>query len=315
MTDTAADLVPVASLFAGVVGQDARRRPSCAPRPADPCTPTSSSGTRWRAHRDRARASPPRCCARREAAGTATCAGGPLLGIHPDLVEFERAGAASSVEDAREIVQLAARRPLEAHRQVIVVPEIELALTGGPGAAQVARGAAGATIFVLLAEFVPADLATIASRCVRVDLRAVPEPDLTAWLESRGVEGVLAADLATAAGGSADRARILADDAGFAARLALWRSVPARLDGTGASVGTLVDRAGAAPWTRRCSRYANAIVSSSRPWPARRSRWARAESRAEGESRIATSARSGGGGPTSSVPGWRRWRPPTATAW
>ncbi len=49
----------------------------------------------------------------------------------------------------------------------------------------------------------------------------------------------LATELAAAAGGSVDRARLLADDAGFAERRGLWRSVPARLDGTGAVAASL----------------------------------------------------------------------------
>jgi DNA polymerase III subunit delta' len=162
-----------------------------------------------------------------------------LAGVHPDLVEFERTGAALGVEDARRIVRLASRRPLEAHRQVIVVPDVHLARVAAPVLLKSLEEPPAPTFFVLLADFVPADLATIASRCVRVDLRAVPTPELAAWLESRGVEPALAADLADVAAGSVDRARILADDAGFAARLALWRSVPARLDGTGAVVGAL----------------------------------------------------------------------------
>ncbi len=36
-----------------------------------------------------------------------------------------------------------------------------------------------------------------------------------------------------------DRARLLADDAGFADRRALWKSVPTRLDGTGAAAADL----------------------------------------------------------------------------
>jgi DNA polymerase-3 subunit delta' len=45
--------------------------------------------------------------------------------------------------------------------------------------------------------------------------------------------------LAEAAGGSIERARLLADDGSFAARRALWRSVPSRLDGTGSAAASL----------------------------------------------------------------------------
>ena len=162
-----------------------------------------------------------------------------LAGVHPDLVEFERAGASLSALAAREIVRLAARRPIEAHRQVLVVRDAQLVGASVPMLLKTLEEPPKATFFVLLADFVPADLATIASRCVRVDLRAVPAAELSAWLEGRGIDVELAAELADAAGGSVERARLLSEDPGFAARRALWQSVPSRLDGTGASVGAL----------------------------------------------------------------------------
>jgi DNA polymerase-3 subunit delta' len=48
-----------------------------------------------------------------------------------------------------------------------------------------------------------------------------------------------ASELAEASGGSIERARLLAEDAGFAERRDLWRSVPSRLDGTGAAAAAL----------------------------------------------------------------------------
>jgi DNA polymerase-3 subunit delta' len=98
---------------------------------------------------------------------------------------------------------------------------------------------AGQSVFVLLADAVPAELATVASRCVRIELRPVPPAELRDWLIRTGMEGELAEELSEAAGGSIDRARLLADDAGFVDRRALWRSVPSRLDGTGAAAASL----------------------------------------------------------------------------
>ena len=39
------------------------------------------------------------------------------------------------------------------------------------------------TVFVILADDVPVDLVTIASRCVRVDFHALPEPLIAETLE------------------------------------------------------------------------------------------------------------------------------------
>ena len=160
-------------------------------------------------------------------------------GVHPDLVVVERSGAFVSVEDARRVVRLAQRRPLEGHRQVIVVSDIHLARLAAPVLLKTLEEPAGQTVFVLLADAVPAELATIASRCVRIELRPVPAEDVRVWLEAQGTAPDLAAELAAGAGGSVERARLLADDPGFAARRALWRSVPSRLDGTGSAAAAL----------------------------------------------------------------------------
>ena len=162
-----------------------------------------------------------------------------LSGIHPDLVEVQRSGAFVTVDDARRVVRLAQRRPLEGHRQVIAVWDIHLARLAAPVLLKTLEEPAGQTVFVLLADAVPAELATVASRCVTVALRPVPAPQLAERLRAEGVAGDDALELAEAARGSIDRARLLAADAGFAARRALWRSVPARLDGTGASAASL----------------------------------------------------------------------------
>jgi len=120
-----------------------------------------------------------------------------------------------------------------------VVGDVHLARVAAPVLLKTLEEPAEQTVFVMLAESVPAELATIASRCIVVDLKPAGSGELTTWLESQGVDPLRARDVAQAAGGSPQRARLLADDPGFAARRELWRSVPARLDGTGASAAAL----------------------------------------------------------------------------
>jgi DNA polymerase-3 subunit delta' len=162
-----------------------------------------------------------------------------LAGVHPDLVEVDRSGASLSVDDARRVVRLAGRRPLEARRQVVAVSDVHLARLAAPVLLKTLEEPAGDTVFVLQADLVPPELATIASRCIRIDLHPVPPEALTGWLVGQGVDEALARDLATAARGSIDRARLLVDDEGFAARRMLWRDVPSRLDGTGATAAAM----------------------------------------------------------------------------
>ncbi|HEX3946212.1 MAG TPA: hypothetical protein VHW47_00840 [Acidimicrobiales bacterium] len=162
-----------------------------------------------------------------------------LAGTHPDLVVVERTGAALGVDDARRLVSLAQRRPFEADRQVLVVADVHLAIRSAPVLLKTVEEPPPSTVFVLLAEELPPELATVASRCVEVAFPPVPTAAVVAWLEMQGVEPDRAGLVAEGAGGDLERARLLVNDEGYAARLALWRAVPSRLDGHGATAGAL----------------------------------------------------------------------------
>jgi DNA polymerase-3 subunit delta' len=162
-----------------------------------------------------------------------------LSGVHPDLVEVERAGAQLSVGDAGELVRLAQRKPLEGTRQVLVVSDLHTAERAAPVLLKTLEEPAGDSVFVLFADFVPAELDTIASRCVRIELTPLTAEALASVLQGEGIDADRARELAVAAAGSPERARLLAADEHLAARRALWRSVPARLDGTGATAAAL----------------------------------------------------------------------------
>ncbi len=162
-----------------------------------------------------------------------------LAGVHTDLVTVERTGAAIDVDDARRLGLLALQRPIEAVRQVLVVGDVHLAERAAPALLKTLEEPPATTVFVLLADDVPPDLVTVASRCVEIPFPPVPAGAIAAWLVRRGVEPGRARLVAEGAGGSVERARLLAEDPGFADRLALWRSIPSRLDGHGAVAGAL----------------------------------------------------------------------------
>lgn len=162
-----------------------------------------------------------------------------LAGTHPDLVEVLRTGPALRADEARAVVVAAHRRPLEARRQVIVVPDVHLALPVVAALLKTVEEPPPATIVVLTADTVPPELATLASRCARVSLRPVPDRVVTEWLVASGVAPEVAAEAARAARGNPDRARVLAADPALAERQARWRSIPERLDGTGATAAAL----------------------------------------------------------------------------
>ncbi len=232
-TDDVAE-VPVPALFAGVVGQPravaalraAGRRPVHAYLLHGP----PGSGKRTAA---RALAAALLC----PDGGCGHCAvcTRALRGTHPDLVEIERSGALLDVDEARSIVAHAQNRPLEATRQVLVVDDVHLAGKAVPALLKTVEEPPPTTVFVLIADDTPPELATIVSRCVTISFDPVPERDVADWLVGRGVEPAQAAAVAGASGGRLDRAELLVADPGFAARQRQWRELPARLDGSGAA--------------------------------------------------------------------------------
>ena len=169
-----------------------------------------------------------------------------LDGVHPDVVVVRREGAFISVPRAREIVQLAARSPLEGARKVLVLTEFHLVDKAGPALLKTIEEPPPGTVFVILADQVPEELVTIASRCCRIDFGPIAAETLASALEAEGVDPAAAVDAAEAAGGRLDRARLLASDPEFSARRAVWRAAPDRLDGSGSAAAAVASDLGAA---------------------------------------------------------------------
>ncbi|MCL4446426.1 MAG: hypothetical protein M1134_06105 [Actinobacteria bacterium] len=162
-----------------------------------------------------------------------------LAGIHPDFVILERVGASLAVDEARHLVTLAQRRPLEAARQVLVLTDVHLAARSIPVLLKTLEEPPGPTVFVLLADDLSPDLDTVASRCVKVVFPPVKQSTVLEWLISRGVAAEKAALVAESCGGDIDRAELLSDDERFVSRLELWRSVPDALSGSGSECARL----------------------------------------------------------------------------
>ena len=186
-----------------------------------------------------------------------------LAGEHPDVREVQRVGAAISKDQAEEIVHLASLSPAEGSRKVLILDEFHLLRP--EGAARLLKTIEeppASTIFVILADDVPNDLVTIASRCVRVDFHAIPETLVAATLEAEGVDAEAAAIAAANAGGDLDRARLLADDPAAAKRREAFAGLPHRLDGSGHAACVALDEllglidAAAAPLKERQAREA-----------------------------------------------------------
>ena len=157
--------------------------------------------------------------------GSSVVRGLAAAGQHPDLVRVEPDGRALLVADTERITLEGWRSPVEARRKVIVVDRFD---TAEPEAAasllKTIEEPPVTTTFVLLAEEVPAEHVTIASRCFRVDFPPLADEVVAAAMVADGMDAERAAVLAEAAAGSIHRARLLAE--------------AGQLDGFGCAVGT-----------------------------------------------------------------------------
>ncbi len=161
---------------------------------------------------------------------------------HPDIYVLEPEGRGLLVEEASRLVVEASRSPIEGSLKVIVCDRFHAAEPAvAPKLLKTIEEPPPTTVFVLLAEEVPAEQVTIASRCLQIDFRSLSAEVIARALVDEGVAGAVADEVAQAAAGDLDRARLLATDPRFLARRDAWRSVPDRLDGTGAAVAVAVD--------------------------------------------------------------------------
>jgi DNA polymerase-3 subunit delta' len=164
-----------------------------------------------------------------------------LAEAHPDLTVVERHGPFITAAQADEIVVAASRASIEGGPKVLVLDEFHLVTTAAPKLLKSIEEPPPGTVFVVLAEQVTHDLVTIASRCVQIDLGAIPDDAVAARLVAEGVDPDRAWEAAVAAVGDLRRARVLADDERVALRRRAWEGVPERLDGSGARAVELVD--------------------------------------------------------------------------
>lgn len=181
-----------------------------------------------------------------------------LEGTHPDVREFARVGAAISRDQADEIIRLASLAPTESNRKVLILDEFHLL---SPEAAakllKTIEEPPASTVFVILADFMPPDLVTIASRCIRIDFAPIPDAVVIETLTAEGVDRDRAVESAAAAHGDLTRARLLANDTHLASRQAMFARTPRQLDGTGKSAVAAVEAllweidAAAAPLAQR----------------------------------------------------------------
>jgi DNA polymerase-3 subunit delta' len=167
-----------------------------------------------------------------------------LREVDPDVSVITRVGLNWRVEELRDAERVARRRPLGSGHQIVILENVELTVTGPVNVAaallKTLEEPPTRTVFLLTAEETPEQLATIASRCVDVPIAGLNADAIVEQLTREGASADAARAAADAANGNLRRARVLVRDPDLAARLAVWRSVPARLDGSTATASTLV---------------------------------------------------------------------------
>lgn len=161
--------------------------------------------------------------------------------VHPDVRVVQREGASMSVADAAEVTRIAAQAPVESKRKVIILDELHLVEQAGPALLKTIEEPPPSTFIVALAEFVPPELVTIASRCAVIEFGPVASEAIVEALVADGVDPEAAELAAASSGGRPERARLLAADPSLSARIEKWRSVPGSLDGSGHRVALLVE--------------------------------------------------------------------------
>ncbi|MBW8826092.1 MAG: hypothetical protein JF603_07060 [Acidobacteria bacterium] len=164
-----------------------------------------------------------------------------LAGEHPDGLTYVPQGAFLQRADADEIIRLALRSPNEGNRKVLVLADMHRIQNAGPMLLKTIEEPPESTVFVVLADTLPPELVTIASRCVRLNVPPLPAATIERILVDEGAAPDLAAVAAGAAVGSLERARLLVADPGVLRRRDAWAHVPRRLDGSGAAVAVIVE--------------------------------------------------------------------------
>jgi DNA polymerase-3 subunit delta' len=159
----------------------------------------------------------------------------------PDVTYLERSGTTWRVEEFVEAERISRRKPLGIAHQIVIIENIEFATNSAGKLLKILEEPPARTIFLLTAESVVDELATIWSRCIEIPFAPLSEDVITDYLVREGYEAISARASAGASGGDLKRAQVLVRDDALAQRVALWQSVPDRLDVVSAHTAELAD--------------------------------------------------------------------------
>ena len=84
----------------------------------------------------------------------------------------------------------------------MIVTDVHLGARAAPAFLKTLEEPPGATVFILLADDVTPELATVASRCVEIAFPPVPRAAMVQWLRAAGMAAEMAAVVADSSGGN-----------------------------------------------------------------------------------------------------------------
>lgn len=159
-----------------------------------------------------------------------------LSGAHPDVTLVRTEQLSIGVDEVRDLVRRAAMSPTLARLQVLVVEDADrITERGADALLKSIEEPAPRTVWLLCAPTADDVVATIRSRCRRVELSTPSEAAIAELLQRRdGVEPELARFAARVAQGHIGRARALARHEDARARRLQVLHLPARLTSLGA---------------------------------------------------------------------------------
>ena len=132
---------------------------------------------------------------------------------HPDVESIEPAGVQLLVEQVRDAIRTASRRPVSASRRVIIVEGADrMNPTAQNAFLKALEEPPPSTTILLLAPNPEALLETVRSRCREVTFHSPPPGEVQSQLERQGIDSELARYCARV-GGGLERALTLATDA------------------------------------------------------------------------------------------------------
>jgi DNA polymerase-3 subunit delta' len=171
-----------------------------------------------------------------------------LAGTHADVTVIATELLSIKTEQARELVQLAARRPTLGRWRVIVIEDADrLTESAADALLKAIEEPPPRTVWLLCAPSLEDVIVTIRSRCRHLALRTPPAAAVADLLVRRdGIDPAMAAYAARAAQSHIGRARRLARDEGARIRRRDIVTLPLRIRGVGDAVllaGELVETA------------------------------------------------------------------------